>query len=178
MAVGKRRRTRTQSGAVVVEFALVVPFLAMLLIGLVTTGMTYSDHLAVSNAVREGARFGASAPYTQASPNPVILPSDWATSVKNRVHDVYFNAGSNVAASEVCVQLVTSTGTILTPAVPAACGTAPTSPTGMATGSCAVKVWLQRSETIDLVIAPSLHFDIGAESVSYYGRTAGSCSAS
>lgn len=176
MDMGRRRRARTESGAAVVEFALVVPFLAMLLLGLVTTGLTYSDHLAVSNAVREGARFGASAPYSQAS--PAIAPSDWVGAVQQRVHDVYFNAGSNVANSDVCVQLVTSAGTVLTPAVPASCGTAPASPTGMATGSCAVKVWLQRSETINLVIAPSLHFKIGAESVAYYGRTVGSCAAS
>jgi hypothetical protein len=42
----------------------------------------------------------------------------------------------------------------------------------MASGSCAVLVWMQRPETINLVVAPQLHFDIGAESVAYYGRLA------
>ena len=33
----------------------------------------------------------------------------------------------------------------------------------MATGSCAVVVWMQRPERIDLVIAPSLYFNINAQ---------------
>jgi hypothetical protein len=141
----------------------------------VTTGLTYSDHLAITNAAREGARFGASSVYTQTS--PAIQPSDWVTAVQNRVRDVYFNAGSSLAASDVCVQLVTSDGTILTPAVPVACGTAPASPSSMATGTCVVKIWIKKPANITLVVAPTLTFNIGAKSVSYYGRSAGSCTA-
>lgn len=165
----------SESGAAAVEFALVVPFLSMLLLGLVTTGLTYSDHLAITNAAREGGRFGASSLYTQAAPLPVIQPSDWVSSVQNRVHDVYFNAGSSLAATDVCVQLVTSTGVVLTPTVAASCGTAPASPASMATGTCVVKVWVRKPANITLVVAPTLTFNIGAQSVSYYGRTAGSC---
>jgi Flp pilus assembly pilin Flp len=170
-----RRRRRTEDGAAAVEFALVVPFLAMMILGLVTTAFTYSDHLSITNAVREGARYGASSVYSQTS--PVITPTQWQSSVQQRVHDVYFNAGSEISPSDVCVQLVSDTGTVLTPAVSGGCGTAPTSPTGMATGSCAVKVWIRKPAHIVLVIAPTLNFNIGAESVSYYGRTAGSCTA-
>lgn len=158
-----------------VEFALVMPFLAMLLLGTVTTGLTYSDHLAITNAVREGSRFGASSVYVQASPLPVIQPSDWVTSVQTRVRDTYFNSGSSINASDVCVQLLTDTGTVLTPAVPAGCGTAPGQPSNMASGSCAVKVWIRKPASITLVVAPTLNFNIGASSVSYYGRVAGSC---
>jgi hypothetical protein len=43
----------------------------------------------------------------------------------------------------------------------------------MATGSCAVLVWMSKPETIQLAVVPSLDFRIGAQAVSYYGRTAG-----
>jgi Flp pilus assembly pilin Flp len=170
-----RRRRRTETGAAAVEFALVVPFLAMMILGLVTTAFTYSDHLSITNAVREGARYGASSVYSQTS--PAITPTQWQSSVQQRVHDVYFNAGSDIVTSSVCVQLVSSAGTVLTPAVAPGCGTPPASPSGMATGSCVVKVWVHKPAHIVLVIAPTLNFNIGAESVSYYGRTAGSCTA-
>jgi hypothetical protein len=29
---------------------------------------------------------------------------------------------------------------------------------------------MQRPETIDIVVAPAMHFSIGAKSVAYYGR--------
>ena len=50
------RRVRDESGAVAVEFALILPILVMLLLGVTTAGLTYSDHLAITNAAREGGR--------------------------------------------------------------------------------------------------------------------------
>jgi Flp pilus assembly protein TadG len=178
----KTIRSRTERGASAVEFALVVPFLCLLLFGMITTGITYSDHLSITNAVREGARFGASSVYTQAT--PAITPAQWAASIQTRVHDVYFNSGS-LTTSDVCVDLVQPDGTSLlggpvgSPAspLPSCTTTKPTRPSGMAAGSCAVMVWLRKSANIQLVIAPTLNFNIGASSVSYYGRKAGSCTA-
>ena len=43
----------------------------------------------------------------------------------------------------------------------------------MATGSCVVKVWVRKPQSIVLVVAPPLNLEIGAQSVSYYGRTRG-----
>jgi Flp pilus assembly protein TadG len=171
----RRSRKRNDRGAAAVEFALVVPFVALLLVGMVTTGFTYSDHLSITNAVREGARFGASAPYDQTTPS-VITPAEWAASVQTRVHDVYFNSGSTINANNVCVQLVPQTGSALV-SVGSNCGTAPANPDGMATGSCVVKVWTRKPANITLVIAPTLNFNIGASSVSFYGRKAGLCTA-
>ena len=154
-------RRRTQRGAAAVEFALVAPILILLLIGMVTTAMAYSDHLSATNAVREGARYGAAADVTSSS---------WATSVRDRVKDVYFNAGVTVVNSQICVRLVQADGTVARQTMGTSCGTAPSTPSGMATGSCAVLVWMQRPESIDLIVAPRLTFNIGAESVAYYGR--------
>lgn len=178
--------SRTERGASAVEFALVVPFLCLLLFGMITTGMTYSAHLSITNAVREGARFGASAVYTQgASPGPAITPAQWASSIQSRVHDVYFNSDS-LTATDVCVDLVQPDGTsvisgpIGSPAspLPTCAASKPGPPSGMAAGSCAVMVWVRKAANIQLVIAPTLNFNIGASSVSYYGRVAGSCTAS
>lgn len=155
------RERRDQRGAAAVEFALVVPILIMLLIGVVTTAMTYSDHLSATNAVREGARYGAAAD---------VSSSSWATSVRDRVKQVYFNSGVTVTDSQICVRLVTADGTTATETLGTDCGTAPTVPSGMAAGSCAVLVWMQRPETIDLIVAPRLQFNISADSVAYYGR--------
>lgn len=154
-------RRRTQRGAAAVEFALVAPILILLLIGMVTTAMAYSDHLSATNAVREGARYGAAADVSSAS---------WATSVRDRVKQVYFNAGVTVANSQLCVRLVQADGTVAASAMGTTCGSAPSLPSGMAAGSCAVLVWMQRPESIDLVVAPKMHFNIGAKSVAYYGR--------
>jgi Flp pilus assembly protein TadG len=171
---------RSERGAAAVEFALVVPLLLVLLFGTVTAGMAYSDHLGITNAVREGARFGSAMPYQQAAPLPVITPAQWADSIRTRVQQVYFNAGSSITTDQICVKLVDSTDTGVTgaSALGTQCGVEPTLPSGMTTGSCVVKVWVSRPESIQLVIAPTLSFNIGAKSVSYYGLTTGSCAAS
>jgi Flp pilus assembly protein TadG len=177
------RRTRDHSGAVAVEFALVVPFLLLVLFGLVTTGITYSDHLAITNAVREGARLGASLPFAPDTSNPTANPATWASSVQTRVHDVYFDRGVNLDTQYICVKLVDSSNVTVAvsgtnaQALGAECGTEPDAPSSMTSGSCAVKVWVRKPANIQLVIAPTLNFNIGAKSVSYYGRVSGTCTA-
>jgi Flp pilus assembly protein TadG len=166
------RIRRREGGAAAVEFALVVPFLMLVLFGLVTTGLAYSDHLSITNAVREGGRFGAGIDYTS---------SGWATSVRDRVKQVYFNAGSTITDAQICVEAVDSSyATIGTAWTGNSCGSAPSlAGFTMTSGSCAVVVWVTKPETIQLVVAPSLSFDIGAKSISYYGLTTGTtCTAS
>ena len=97
-------RIRDERGAAAIEFALVAPIVLMLLFGMISGGMAYSDHLSITNAVREGARFGAAVDYTN---------GNWATSVRTRVQQVYFNAGDTLADGQVCVSVVTSAGATL-----------------------------------------------------------------
>ena len=59
-----RRLRDRDSGVSLVEFAIIMPVLFMLLIGMITGGMTLSRHNSVKNAVREGTRFGAVNPIT------------------------------------------------------------------------------------------------------------------
>lgn len=163
------RAARHERGTAAVEFALVIPLLVMLLMGMIWTGLTFSDHLSATNAVREGARYGASADASS---------SAWATSVRDRIKQVYFNAGSTVSDDQICVKLVQPDGTPVTSYLGANCGTGPSLPSNMAVGSCAVLVWVQRPETIKLAVVPDLNFNMSAKSVAFYGRKSGtSCTA-
>lgn len=168
-----RARQRSERGAAAVEFALVAPFVLLLLFGMVTTGFAYSDHLSITNAVREGARFGSTADFTAS-------PATWATSVQNRVRDVYLNAGSSISASQICVKLVDTANAVVdgASALGGYCSAnEPSLPSAMAAGSCAVKVWVKKPATINLIVAPTLTFNLGAQSVSQYGKVGSRCTA-
>jgi Flp pilus assembly protein TadG len=165
-----RVRTRNERGAAALEFALIAPLLLMLLLGTISSALVYSNHLTATNAVREAARYGAAADATNGT--------TWAESVQTRVQQVYFGAtGATPTNDEICVDLVKADGTVVASDGGSACGTAPGAPTGMATGSCAVRVWMSHPEKIQLVVE-DLDVTIGAESVAYYGRiVSASCTA-
>lgn len=166
MSTKRFRRCRGERGAAAVEFALTVPIVILLLVGTITTGLVYSDHLGITNAVREAARYGAAADATD--------PTLWADSVQQRVRQVYFNSsGTAPTNNQICAKLVTSTGTVVASDPGTECGTQPGLPSNMAAGSCAVLVWASKPETIKLVVAPDLNLQIAAESVAYYGLTLG-----
>ncbi|MBG6189172.1 Flp pilus assembly protein TadG [Arthrobacter sp. CAN_A212] len=50
------KRLRSESGAAAVEFALVVPILLLVLVGIVEFGRVYSAQLQVTSAAREAVR--------------------------------------------------------------------------------------------------------------------------
>ncbi|HEX4979070.1 MAG TPA: TadE family protein [Acidimicrobiales bacterium] len=60
------RRGRGESGASLVEFALILPVFFTLLLGMFTGGLAYTRKLAVTDASREGARYGATLPLSAA----------------------------------------------------------------------------------------------------------------
>jgi Flp pilus assembly protein TadG len=93
---GRDRRRAHQGGAVAVEFALIAPIVIMLLIGTVTTGVSYSKALGITNAVREGARFGAIAETTTGT---------WPGDVAARVRDTQFDdAKDSTSETSICVE--------------------------------------------------------------------------
>ena len=53
------KRKESESGAVMVEFALVSMTLILLLVGIIEFGLIFNTQLALQNAAREGARYAA-----------------------------------------------------------------------------------------------------------------------
>ena len=101
---GQRRHGRTatrQRGAVLVEFALVFPLLAMMLLGIVTSGRAYNQKLDVTHATREGARYGASV-----SPAQLWSTGTWASNVRDLA---VARSSGDLTSAQVCVALVQST---------------------------------------------------------------------
>ena len=157
----RSRLRRSERGASAVEFALVAPLLLVLLFGTISAGLTYSDHVATTNAAREGARYGGAADGV----------STWGASVQTRVKQVYFNAaGAMPTDAQVCAKLVQADGTVIASDPGTDCGTQPSLPT-MTSGSCAVVVWMSKPGVIRLGVFPDLHPTLHAESVAFYGRT-------
>ena len=87
------------------EFALVVPVLAALLLGTVTAGLAYNRNNSLNNASREAARYGATLP----------VGSDLTTWL-NTVADVARESASGdldpaVSGQQLCVAYVHPAGT-------------------------------------------------------------------
>jgi Flp pilus assembly protein TadG len=136
----RRRRPERGRGAALVEFALVTPVLVCLVLGIVTGGFALSIKNSMTNAVREGARVGATLPNT----------STWGTSVRDRVVSL---AGGDLTSAQVCVELrqVTSSGSTVLQAEPSSCSLSMSPPAIPATapvGSCVSRVWARRTAEI------------------------------
>jgi hypothetical protein len=57
-----RRHQRSESGQALVEFALVVPLLVLIVLGIIDFGRIFYTYEALANAAREGARYCALKP--------------------------------------------------------------------------------------------------------------------
>ena len=73
---GRRRR-----GAVIVEFALVVPFLFIIVFGVIDFSRAYAQLNAINSALREGAR------YASTLRDSDISSANFATNVKTKVQN-------------------------------------------------------------------------------------------
>lgn len=108
----ERRRGRGDEGAVLVEFALVFPILVFLLFGIFGAGILLNQRLSVTQAGREGARYGSTIPTDQCTPsstNPSPCSGlNWAQLVQAVTAE---RSAGELAASNVCVALVAGPGT-------------------------------------------------------------------
>ena len=163
-------RARHDRGAAAVEFALVVPLLVILLLGTITSGVTYSHSVGLTNAVREGSRFGATADASSS------MASAWAASVIQRVRDTQFDDPS--IDTRVCVQLwkigtgpvantsQCSTGgdpTLVVPTTATEDPAVPASPVG----SCVVRVIAARPFTINVGVTKWDNVDMSSTVARY-----------
>jgi hypothetical protein len=152
----------------------------MLLVGIVTTGLSYTHAIGVTNAVREGARFGAT---TDAS---AAAPADWGTDVIAQVRATQFDDLGTPPTTAICVELFKQG----TGAIESACNQGdgsvqpalsmpafdvyPAVPAALTAGQCVVRVVAARNFTINTVIAPAWDKTILRGSVARYERD--SCS--
>ncbi len=94
---------RNEQGAVFLEFAVVLPLLLSLVLGIFTGGMAYTSKIGVVEAVREGARYGASMELGTGAGAITALEGR----VRSRVVDA---SAGEIAAADVCVEFVLPTG--------------------------------------------------------------------
>ena len=113
------RRKREESGAALVEFALLLPVFMALILGMFSGGVAYNQKLDLTHATREGARYGAAV-----SKDTAFASGTWASNVKSLLVD---RASGDLSGSGVttCVALVTGP-----PGSTAVVANPPTAPTG------------------------------------------------
>jgi len=97
-----RRRVGSESGAAAVEFALLLPLFAMLVIGLISAGFTFHSWLSSTHGAQESARFAATLSIQAGGST-----DSWLATVGERAFDAS-NLGTSATAragSVVCVAI-------------------------------------------------------------------------
>jgi Flp pilus assembly protein TadG len=165
-------RRESERGAALVEFALILPVVVSLLLGLVTGGLAYNKKIAMTDAVRGATRYGTT----------LNDSATWATSVRDRLVQL---SATELTGSDVCVELVRagSPNTVVrrwyasaaNTSCPSTFGTGPTIP-AVDTGYCVVKVWGMKQAKLQTVFFSS-DLALKAGSVGAYerGAEAGAC---
>jgi Flp pilus assembly protein TadG len=157
-------RADAERGAALVEFALVLPLIMSLVLGLVTAGGAYNRKLSLTDGVREGSRFGA----TLNGPTT----NGWLSDVQNRTAEL---STGEVTTNQICVKLVKAgTGDVYA-ATPSGCSSVaePATPSTTATGDCVVKIWASRPVTLQAMFF-SANVTLTGKSVSRYeGKVTG-----
>lgn len=162
------RRARGNAGVALVEFAIVMPLVFAILLGIFTGGIALSRKNSMTNAVREGTRLGATLSQNAAT---------WATDVRDRVREL---SAGDVDNNQICVKLVqrtTSGETLVTDHswLPSACNspspprTIEPSSAGVRPGDCVVKVWATRKSEFNTVFF-TRNLDLDAKAIGRFER--------
>lgn len=107
LRVQRRRREPGEEGASLVEFALIMPLLFTLLLGLLTGGITLSRDNSVKNAVHEGSRYGAINPIGD-PPMPFVYLGQVIDVTRVGAQK---DLNNGVDGKEICVALFNGGGT-------------------------------------------------------------------
>ena len=170
MGLHRFRTDRTggsERGAALVEFALVLPLVVSLILGLVSGGAAYNRKLSMSGAVREGSRFGAT----------LDGSANWATYVQSRTAEL---STGDLTTNNVCVALVIAASNTVVPgpgysASGSTCSSvAAPSPPATATTGCVVKIWAARGDQLQALFFTS-NLTLTARSVARYEGTTAGC---
>src|SRR5215212_1512223 len=106
MRKGSRVR-RTARGAAIVEFALILPLLSMMALGMLTGGIALDRKQDINNATREAARFGATLSEHQCDDTSDCGGLTWAQLVRSLAVE---RSNGAVVSANVCVALVSGPG--------------------------------------------------------------------
>ncbi len=98
MSNTKHRRGPNSLGQGLVEFALVLPVLMLILLGAVDLGRVFHDYVTMTNASREGARYG------------IAHPKD-TSGIQSRAIEEAAASGIALASDNVSVSCLTYDGT-------------------------------------------------------------------
>lgn len=97
-----------EQGAALIEFVLVLPIFMMLILAMFTGGLAYSRKHSVSQAAREGARYGATLPFAGA----YATVDPWLTEVARvTVASGDGELAGGESGQRVCVAYVRADGT-------------------------------------------------------------------
>ncbi len=149
------RRCRQDDGVALVEFALVFPLLAFLLFGIFGAGMVLNRRLSVTQAAREGARYGATVAADQCTPTSNCSGLNWAQLVQAVTAE---RSAGAVDTSKVCVALVSGPGS-----APVAVGSSFTTAGG--TSPCYVDNSADTGKRVQVTIQLPDKIDAGVMSV-------------
>jgi Flp pilus assembly protein TadG len=89
------QRFRSERGAELIEFAVVLPMLLLVFVAIVDFGLLFQRYLTLSNAAREGARIA-------------VLPGYGPTDVQNRVTEYVQNSTGDTTLSPATVRTLVS----------------------------------------------------------------------
>jgi Flp pilus assembly protein TadG len=96
-----RRRSCGDRGAALVEFAFILPILAMLVFGMLTGGIVMNRKASLTHATREAARYGATVPIDQLGTTDA-----WADHVRDVAVE---RSGGELTSGQICVALMDGT---------------------------------------------------------------------
>ena len=97
----------TDRGAAIVEFALILPLLSMMALGMLTGGIALDRKQDINNAAREAARFGATVAEHQCDDTSKCDGFTWAQLVRSLAVE---RSNGAVVPANVCVALVSGPG--------------------------------------------------------------------
>jgi Flp pilus assembly protein TadG len=101
MVRAARSLFRKRRGAVIVEFALVVPFLFLIVFGIIDFSRAYAQLNNINSSLREGARFGAAQKVINSGEIKAEIArfsKNWASELDTNQITVYSNADSVVVS--------------------------------------------------------------------------------
>ncbi len=98
------KRLRCQKGVAAVEFAIILPVLMMIVLGIIEFGLLMYDKQVITNASREGARIGIS--------DAVVSDADIEAVVDNYVTNNLITFGSTPTSPVTTIEPADRTGMV------------------------------------------------------------------